>query len=103
MCAGIVIVVDFVLLEAVLLKHDSILNLSCDHTEVTSPVTIVDYRPTSYATAPHPPPVCLILCLRKVTVHLGYGTVVFQVSWTSFPTPFVSAQRLSERAVLHLK
>jgi hypothetical protein len=78
MCTGVVILVDSVQLEAVLLKHDSILNPSCGNSEVTPPVTIVDYRLSSYATSPYPQPVYLILCVRKVAVHLDYGTVGFQ-------------------------
>jgi hypothetical protein len=38
-----------------------------------------------------------IRCVRKVAVHLGYGSDMYRRSCTSLPTPFISAQRLSER------
>jgi hypothetical protein len=43
----------------------------------------------------------LLQCVRKVAVHLGYGTgsSLYRRSWTSLPTPFINAQRLSERTV----
>jgi hypothetical protein len=36
-------------------------------------------------------------CVRKVAVHLGYSSDLYRRSWTSVPTRFISAQRLSER------
>jgi hypothetical protein len=38
-------------------------------------------------------------CVRKVAVNLGCGSGLYRRSWTSLPTPFISAQRLSERNV----
>jgi hypothetical protein len=38
-----------------------------------------------------------IQCVRKVAVHLGYGSCLYLHSWTSLPTTFIRAQRLSER------
>jgi hypothetical protein len=41
-------------------------------------------------------------CIRKVTVHLSYSSGPYRRSWTSFPTTFISAQRLSEHTVFRI-
>jgi hypothetical protein len=38
----------------------------------------------------------IIQCVRKIAVHLEYRSGLYRCSWTSLPTPFISAQRLSE-------
>jgi hypothetical protein len=39
-------------------------------------------------------------CVRKVAMHLGYGSGLYRRSWTSLPTLFISAQRLTELNVV---
>jgi hypothetical protein len=34
----------------------------------------------------------IIQCVRKVAVHLGYGSGLYRRSWTSLPILFISAQ-----------
>jgi len=47
MCSGIMILVGSVELDSEFMQDSSIMNPSCDISEVTSPLTVVDIRPAS--------------------------------------------------------
>jgi hypothetical protein len=53
----------------------------------------------AFATAHKAVPVKLKLFPYKVTAFARIETGLYSRSWTSLPTPFISAQRLSERTV----